>query len=159
MTEIEQADAYADSMHREPSREGMPDFDRQRALGWPDFHPEDYCHKCGAANPSWYAERDAWEVATKEWAKETGREGICCPGCFAEMHEEATGFVSVLRIEPQIVSITDRGLDSLLTKALKDEDVEMVELCETALKPIVQPNIKRAAIEQVIQLLNARSAK
>jgi hypothetical protein len=67
------------------------DIKAQRSLGWPDFHPEDYCHKCGAPNMLWFVDRDVWLTATAEWAKETGREGICCPRCFAEMHAEATG--------------------------------------------------------------------
>ena len=67
------------------------DIATQRSLGWPDIHPEDYCHKCGARNPLWFVDRETWLTATAEWAKETGREGICCPACFAEMHAKATG--------------------------------------------------------------------
>lgn len=63
----------------------------QRALGWPDIHPEDYCHKCGEENFTWVTDRETWLVATKAWAEQTGREGICCPRCFAEMYEAATG--------------------------------------------------------------------
>lgn len=64
----------------------------QRTLGWPDIHPEHYCHRCGARNPNWYVDsRDVWLMATGAWAAETGREGICCPNCFMEMHEAATG--------------------------------------------------------------------
>lgn len=64
---------------------------RQRSLGWPDFHPEDYCHRCGVANPLWFTDRESWLTATAAWAAETGREGICCPRCFFEMHEAAVG--------------------------------------------------------------------
>lgn len=60
----------------------------QREAGWPDIHPEDYCHKCGTRNMLWVASREDWLAATSAWATETGREGICCPQCFAEMHEE-----------------------------------------------------------------------
>lgn len=63
----------------------------QREEGWPDCHPEDFCHRCGAKNPSWWTDRETWLAATRSWAAETGREGICCPTCFAEMHEEETG--------------------------------------------------------------------
>lgn len=63
----------------------------QREAGWPDIHPEDYCHKCGTRNMLWFACRDDWLTATTAWAEETGREGICCPQCFADMHKEATG--------------------------------------------------------------------
>lgn len=63
----------------------------QRCSGWPDMHPEDYCHRCGAPNPSWYTDRDTWLAATSGWAAETGREGICCPACLIALHEQATG--------------------------------------------------------------------
>lgn len=64
----------------------------QRDQGWPDMHPEDYCHKCGAPNQSWCAaSREDWLAATAGWAKETGREGICCVKCFSEMYREQTG--------------------------------------------------------------------
>jgi hypothetical protein len=64
----------------------------QREQGWPDMHPEDYCHRCGARNDiSWCASAEDWQTATAAWAAETGREGICCIPCFVEMHREATG--------------------------------------------------------------------
>lgn len=64
---------------------------RQRERGWPDMHPEDYCHRCGAPNPSWCASSEDWQIATASWAKDTGREGICCLNCFAALYEQATG--------------------------------------------------------------------
>lgn len=68
-----------------------PDFIlAQREAGWPDIHPEDYCHKCGVRNTSWFARREQWLCATAAWAEQTGREGICCIACFAEMFTEAT---------------------------------------------------------------------
>lgn len=73
---------------------------RQRTLGWPDFHPEDYCHICGCENPSWFAESETWRTATAAWAKETGREGICCPTCFVRMYVEATGKDPIWRLAP-----------------------------------------------------------
>ena len=63
----------------------------QREHGWLDIHPEDFCHRCGTRNMLWYATRDDWDAATSAWATETGREGICCPQCFAELHKEQTG--------------------------------------------------------------------
>lgn len=63
----------------------------QREQGWPDMHPEDFCHRCGDRNMHWSADPEDWEVATKSWAEATGMEGICCPRCFAEMHLLATG--------------------------------------------------------------------
>lgn len=64
----------------------------QRTKGWPDMHPEDYCHRCGERNTKhWCAHLEDWKTATAAWAAETGREGVCCMPCFAEMHYEATG--------------------------------------------------------------------
>jgi len=72
----------------------------QRDAGWPDMHPEDYCHLCGARNPSWCVDREDWVTATEAWAAQTGREGICCPGCFATMHETATGKTTTWELVP-----------------------------------------------------------
>lgn len=71
-----------------------------RRNGWPTFHPEDFCHRCGARNMLWYADRDDWLTATSAWAAATGREGICCPRCFSEMHREATGERIVWHLTP-----------------------------------------------------------
>jgi len=47
----------------------------QREKGWPDFHPEDYCHECAAPNPGWF---------TPDWLEAfPGHGGIVCPRCFA----------------------------------------------------------------------------
>lgn len=62
----------------------------QRRLGWPDIHPEHYCHRCGRRNFTWFASREDWLKATQTWSDETGREGICCLSCFVEM-SAATG--------------------------------------------------------------------
>lgn len=69
----------------------LHEIEQQRSLGWPDFHPEDYCHKCGVDFESWYTDRETWLTATAAWAAETGREGICCISCFVQMYEIATG--------------------------------------------------------------------
>lgn len=48
---------------------------RQRLSGWPDFHPETYCHECGRRNPSWFS---------PEWVEVIGSAGgVRCPTCFA----------------------------------------------------------------------------
>ena len=64
---------------------------RQRQLGWPDFHPEDFCHRCGRRNPIWWTEQAVWLAATLERANQTGHEGIFCPSCFTDLHEQETG--------------------------------------------------------------------
>lgn len=74
----------------------------QRERGWPDVHPEDYCHFCGEANPTWCTDRETWLAATAAWAKKTGREGILCPNCFTAMHRAATGATPVWRLSLEI---------------------------------------------------------
>lgn len=45
----------------------------QRDRGWPDIHPEDYCHTCGRRNPVW---------SSPEWVELVGSHaGILCPLC------------------------------------------------------------------------------
>lgn len=56
---------------------------RQRAIGWPDFHPEDFCHECGRRNPVWWVESEDWNRA--------GDHNILCPPCFTTAWEAATG--------------------------------------------------------------------
>lgn len=62
---------------------------RQRELGWPDFHPEDYCHRCGRRNPSWWVDGKQWRTATEH--RDRGYIDILCPPCFVEEYERATG--------------------------------------------------------------------
>lgn len=73
---------------------------RQREQGWPDFHPEDYCHRCGAPNPSWTVDSDRFNTAmgrpeTHQW------EGIVCVGCFIYLHEQATGLTCTWKLVPE----------------------------------------------------------
>lgn len=50
---------------------------RQRSLGWPDWHPEDFCHRCGRRNPIW---------TTPDWQQAFPSDaGIVCPSCFAHL--------------------------------------------------------------------------
>lgn len=63
----------------------------QRRLGWPDIHPEDYCHRCGVSFDPWFTDRETWLAGTSVWSKETGREGICCMTCFTDMYKANTG--------------------------------------------------------------------
>lgn len=65
------------------------DFDHQRANGWPDFHPEDFCHRCGRPNIVWHADSEVWNSVMRS----SGHEApwlwneIICPCCFAELAE------------------------------------------------------------------------
>ena len=67
----------------------LPVIAEQRAKGWPDLHPEDFCHRCGHRNLSWYVDSALWVEA---WAQaEPGIQSVLCPQCFAELWERATG--------------------------------------------------------------------
>lgn len=78
-------------------------IEQQRRDGWPNMHPEDFCHLCGLRNPTWFVSRKDWLIATTKWAAETGREGICCPTCFQGMYEAATGHKTILKFRVQIL--------------------------------------------------------
>jgi len=64
----------------------LPVIAEQRARGWPDLHPEDFCHRCGHRNLSWYVDSALWVEA---WAQaEPGIQSVLCPQCFAELWEK-----------------------------------------------------------------------
>ena len=54
-------------------------------------------------------------------------------------------------------TLTDDAIESLLDDAIDREDIELVDLCETALKTIVQPNLKHSARVEIARVLNARA--
>lgn len=76
-------------------------IDDQRARGWPDFHPEDYCHRCGGRNAPWHVDSDRFNAAMG-LPSEHRWQGIICTGCFVELHESATG----MRCSWQLVPAT-----------------------------------------------------
>lgn len=64
----------------------------QRAKGWPDFHPEDYCQRCGHRNMgSWFVAGTLWEAAKMAREGDWPGSDIVCPQCFTEAFEAATG--------------------------------------------------------------------
>lgn len=71
----------------------------QRRLGWPDFHPEDYCHRCGGRNRSWFVASDRFNAAFGP-PSEHPYQGIVCTGCFVEAHEAATGLRTTWELVP-----------------------------------------------------------
>lgn len=97
------------SMTPSPQKPGAPptfcrsvlvtDINEQRERGWPDFHPEDFCHRCGQRNVhAWHIESEVWNAVMRgpvdsEW------QGIVCPQCFTELHAATTGATSIWRLE------------------------------------------------------------
>lgn len=78
----------------------LAEIDEQRAKGWPDWHPEDYCHRCGGRNvPSWFVDSDRFNAAFGP-ASEHPYNGIVCPGCFVEAHETVTGLTATWMLVP-----------------------------------------------------------
>lgn len=72
----------------------------QRILGWPDFGPEKYCHRCGGVNVrSWYVDSDRFNAAVGSGIDDKWN-GIICPGCFVELHEASVGMVTSWKLIP-----------------------------------------------------------
>jgi hypothetical protein len=61
----------------------------QRARNWPDFHPEDFCHRCGHRNAySWAVHNDYWEAIPVE---QRPTSDIMCISCFDTLFRAVTG--------------------------------------------------------------------
>jgi hypothetical protein len=60
---------------------------RQRRLGWPEIHPEDFCHRCGNRNLSWYVDSDLWNRVMRG-PDGDDRHNVVCPPCFARLAAE-----------------------------------------------------------------------
>lgn len=83
-----------------PSRVELDDIDDERERGWPGFHPEDYCHKCGNRNtPSWWVDSDRFNAAFGP-PDQHPYNGIVCPPCLVLAHEAATGLTASWRLVP-----------------------------------------------------------
>lgn len=79
-----------------------------RAAGWPYFHPEHFCHRCGERNPSWW---------TPEWDAIRGDHyvTIVCPSCFCALHAVTTGERTPWRL---IVDASEPGISPALLARL-----------------------------------------
>lgn len=71
----------------DPVRKTQADFDAQHDTGWPDFHPEDYCHRCGMPNISWHVDSDVWNLVMRPDGHEAAWQWdeIICPVCFVQL--------------------------------------------------------------------------
>ena len=70
----------------------VSEIDKQRQKGWVDFHPEDFCHRCGVRNvKAWWIESLVWNAVMRgSSGKENEKwQGIICPQCFTELFEDA----------------------------------------------------------------------
>ena len=71
----------------------------QRAKGWVDFHPEDFCHRCGNRNPVWYVDSDRWNLAVDHLDR--GNLTVLDPACFIELWEAKTGLKAAWDLTPR----------------------------------------------------------
>lgn len=85
----------------ESGRVTLEYIEAQRIANFPDMHPEDYCHRCGGRNVTWYAPQDIWQEAVK-YQLQRGISGICCPSCLVQMHEAATGERLIWKFQPDV---------------------------------------------------------
>lgn len=76
------------------------EIDEQRSLGWPAFHPEDYCHRCGIKNISWFVDSDRFNLAMDGLSFKHLWNGIICIQCFVELHEAKTGLRCTWTLTP-----------------------------------------------------------
>jgi hypothetical protein len=50
-----------------------------------DCHPEDYCHRCGGPNISWYTPSGVWNPVMRPEGESGKWSEIICPQCFVEL--------------------------------------------------------------------------
>lgn len=68
-----------------PLQVTLDELDAQHEAGWTDFHPEDFCHRCGNRNVSWAIEGDVWASVMNRGESDPWH-GIVCIPCFTELH-------------------------------------------------------------------------
>ena len=58
----------------------------QRDKGWTEFHPEEYCHRCGGPNISWWIAPEAWNPVMRPNADGAWKwNEIIYPICFVDL--------------------------------------------------------------------------
>jgi len=95
----------------------------QRAKGWPDFHPEAFCHQCGRPNiHSWFS---------PEWVALAGSHGgILCPVCFAALDPDPHTIWVLTRWQPPDADELARLIEALgCFTAGDDEELRRVASC------------------------------
>lgn len=61
-----------------------------------NVHPEDYCHRCGGRNLSWWCDSDLWNAVMRPDGQGSPWlwNEIICPQCFADLAEVKFGRAS-----------------------------------------------------------------
>ena len=65
----------------------------QRAAGWPDWHPEDYCHRCGGRNASWHVDSDRFNAAMGKPSEHRWNGIICLFDVYIEEEGAVNDFI------------------------------------------------------------------
>ena len=73
-----------------PLQVTLAELDQQHQRGWVDYHPEDFCHRCGNRNISWAVEHRLWAGVMERGGGDPWH-GIVCIPCFIELHEVVLG--------------------------------------------------------------------
>lgn len=100
----------------------------QRAKGWPNFHPEDFCHRCGRSNIVWFTNSEFWNVAVPKVTE------ILCPQCFVTAHEDATGRSHAWELIPDALT-TPWGRQCIQRAEARVAELEAELAAERAKKP------------------------
>lgn len=84
----------------------IDEIEEQRAKGWPDFHPEHFCHRCGGRNVTWWIDSTAWNPIMRPEGPEARWRWneIICIACYVELFDiqfPLTGFR--LDIDPDTI--------------------------------------------------------
>jgi len=69
----------------------LAELDDQAATGWPGFHPETYCNRCGNPNTCWATANEVWNPVMRPDGNFGPWHEIICIPCFTELAERLWG--------------------------------------------------------------------
>ena len=104
------------------------DIIEQRKKGWVDFDPEDYCHRCGRPNISWFVDSPLWNSADIEGEIPSG---IICPQCFVEK----VGLAEMITWELKPDPLTLHNIPPVVAERLRKYGYELPPSCTELRKP------------------------
>jgi hypothetical protein len=104
------------------------EFDAPTAAGPADNrHPEDYCHKCGGPNISWYAPSLLWN----QFVRAKNEPEIICPICFVQLAKASGSDVTWSLVPDGVTSDYDerlavRAAQRIINATIQSEEEAMV---------------------------------
>ena len=114
--------------HEQAGAELMLQVHQLSKLKGTDDHPEDFCHRCGGRNITWYADSDLWN-------KFDPPESIICPICFVIEAEAGGVKTSAWRVAPgddeagRLMLRLHQVEDAMHGKSANPDDPEDCEAC------------------------------